>query len=141
MGQDGSWISSIIYHAFTLGVTDESDRAVQLDTKMGRILSIIGIPSAFLLHGYVGFIFGSIKANPWWWQCADAHYFHSVGGRFRDCPLRFNYMVLTWIRRHTVDMRCIDTMAMFLFYALVVDASVSFGLDSSAPTLPKKASR
>ena len=26
----------------------------------------IGIPSAFLLHGYVGFIFGSVKANPWW---------------------------------------------------------------------------
>jgi len=33
---------------------------------MGRILSIVGIPSAFLLHGYVGFISGSIKANPWW---------------------------------------------------------------------------
>ena len=27
---------------------------------------MIGIPSAFLLHGYVGFIFGSVKANPWW---------------------------------------------------------------------------
>src|ERR1035437_6848697 len=40
----------------------------------------------------------------------------------------FNYMVLTWIRRHTVDMRCLDTMAMFLFYALVVDAAVE-GLD------------
>ena len=33
-------------------------------------------------------------------------------------------MVLTWIRRHTVDMHCIDTMAMFLFYALVIDAAV-----------------
>ena len=33
-------------------------------------------------------------------------------------------MVLTWVRRRTVDMRCLDTMGMFLFYALVVDASV-----------------
>jgi predicted membrane protein len=40
----------------------------------------------------------------------------------------FNYMVLTWIRRHTVEMRCLDTMAMFLFYALLVDAAVE-GLD------------
>ena len=40
----------------------------------------------------------------------------------------FNYMVLTWIRRHTVDMRCLDMMGMFLFYALVVDAAVE-GLD------------
>jgi len=36
----------------------------------------------------------------------------------------FNYMVLTWIRRHTVDIRCLDAMGMFLFYALVVDAAV-----------------
>ena len=33
---------------------------------MGRFITVVGIPSAFLLHGYVGFIFGSIKANPWW---------------------------------------------------------------------------
>ena len=33
---------------------------------MGWIVTLIGIPSAFLLHGYVGFIFGSVKANPWW---------------------------------------------------------------------------
>ncbi|NIM47934.1 MAG: polysulfide reductase, partial [Gemmatimonadales bacterium] len=31
-----------------------------------KILASVGIPSAFILHGYVGFIFGSLKANPWW---------------------------------------------------------------------------
>jgi len=36
----------------------------------------------------------------------------------------FNYLVLTWVRRREVDMRCLDTMAMFLFYALLVDAAV-----------------
>ena len=40
--------------------------AARSTTRVGRIVTIIGIPSAFLLHGYVGFIFGSIKANPWW---------------------------------------------------------------------------
>ncbi|MCL4788238.1 MAG: hypothetical protein KJ070_15835, partial [Verrucomicrobia bacterium] len=39
-----------------------------------------------------------------------------------------NYMILTWIRRRTVDMRCLDVMGMFLFYALVVDAAIE-GLD------------
>src|SRR3990170_2325340 len=29
-------------------------------------ITIVGIPSAFLLHGYVVFIFGSVKATPWW---------------------------------------------------------------------------
>ena len=36
----------------------------------------------------------------------------------------FNYMVLSWIRRKTVEMRCLDTMCMFLFYALVIDAAI-----------------
>jgi hypothetical protein len=36
----------------------------------------------------------------------------------------FNYMVLTWVRRRQVDMRCLDVMGMFLFYALVIDATV-----------------
>jgi predicted membrane protein len=118
----------IIYRAFTLGVMDESDAAVRLDLRMGRILSIIGIPSAFLLHGYVGFIFGSIKANPWWGNVLMPIIFilSAVVSGIALCV--FNYMVLTWIRRHTVDIRCIDTMAMFLFYALVVDAAVE-GLD------------
>ena len=37
-----------------------------MDERVGYIITVIGIPSAFLLHGYVGFIFGSVKANPWW---------------------------------------------------------------------------
>jgi Ni/Fe-hydrogenase subunit HybB-like protein len=36
----------------------------------------------------------------------------------------FNYMVLSWIRRRPVDMRCLDVMSMFLFYGLVIDATV-----------------
>ncbi len=118
----------ILYRAFTVGVTDESDQAVRLDMKLGRVLSIVGIPSAFLLHGYVGFIFGSIKANPWWGNVLMPIIFilSAIVSGIALCV--FNYMVLTWIRRHTVDMRCLDVMGMFLFYALVVDAAVE-GLD------------
>lgn len=114
----------ILYRAFTVGVMDDSPAAVQLDHKLGRFLSVVGIPSAFLLHGYVGFIFGSIKANPWWGNVLMPIIFilSAVVSGIALCV--FNYMVLTWIRRKVVDMRCIDTMAMFLFYALVIDAAV-----------------
>ena len=40
--------------------------AARSTTRVGCVVTLIGIPSAFLLHGYVGFIFGSVKANPWW---------------------------------------------------------------------------
>ena len=121
-------LKGIIYRLFTVGVNDVSPAAIALDVKLGRFLSIVGIPSAFLLHGYVGFIFGSIKANPWWGNVLMPIIFilSAVVSGIALCV--FNYMVLTWIRRRTVDMKCIDTMGMFLFYALVVDASVE-GLD------------
>ena len=114
----------IIYRAFTLGVTDESDKAVALDLKMGWIISIIGIPSAFLLHGYVGFIFGSIKANPWWGNAIMPIIFILSAMVSGIALCVFNYMVLSWVRRRSVDMRCLDVMGMFLFYALVIDATV-----------------
>jgi predicted membrane protein len=118
----------IIYRLLTLGVTDVSEKSVRLDMKMEWILSIVGIPSAFLLHGYVGFIFGSIKANPWWGNVLMPIMFilSAIVSGIALCV--FNYIVLTWIRRKAVDMRCLDAMAMFLFYALLVDAVVE-GLD------------
>jgi Ni/Fe-hydrogenase subunit HybB-like protein len=114
----------ILYRLFTVGVTDESPKALALDAKLGWILSIVGIPSAFLLHGYVGFIFGSVKANPWWGNVLMPIIFllSAIVSGIALCV--FNYVALTWIRRRTVDMRCLDMMGMFLFYALVVDAAV-----------------
>jgi predicted membrane protein len=118
----------MLYRLFTVGVLDTSEAAVKLDHKIGHILSIVGIPSAFLLHGYVGFIFGSVKANPWWGNVLMPIIFIMSAMVSGIALCVFNYMVLSWVRRKTVDMKCIDVMAMFLFYALVVDAAIE-GLD------------
>jgi len=114
----------ILYRLFTVGVTDESDESVELDHKIGHILSVVGIPSAFLLHGYVGFIFGSVKANPWWGNVLMPIIFIMSAMVSGIALCVFNYMVLSWIRRRTVDMKCLDVMGMYLFYALVVDAAI-----------------
>ena len=114
----------ILYRLFTVGVNDVSEPAVSLDHRIGHVLSIVGIPSAFLLHGYVGFIFGSVKANPWWGNVLMPIIFIMSAMVSGIALCVFNYMVLSWIRRKTVDMRCLDTMCMFLFYALVVDAAI-----------------
>jgi len=50
----------------TLGAFDTSDEAVAKDKKAIKILAGIGIPVACFLHGYAGFIFGSVKANALW---------------------------------------------------------------------------
>jgi len=55
-----------LFAAAALGVYDVSPPALELDRKVIRVLAAIGIPMACLLHGYVGFLFGALKANPWW---------------------------------------------------------------------------
>ncbi len=56
----------LFYRALTLGSDDVSPTALAYDHKWARALAIIGIPSAAGLHGYVGFIFGSLKSREWW---------------------------------------------------------------------------
>src|SRR5579863_5562497 len=55
-----------VYSALTLGSRNIDAKSLRVDERVGWMVTLIGIPSAFLLHGYVGFIFGSVKANPWW---------------------------------------------------------------------------
>jgi predicted membrane protein len=123
-----SGFQGMLYRLFTVGVTDISEPAVKLDHKTAHVLSIVGIPSAFLLHGYVGFIFGSVKANPWWGNVLMPIIFIMSAMVSGIALCVFNYMALSWIRRKTVDMKCLDVMGMYLFYALVVDAAIE-GLD------------
>ncbi len=55
-----------MYTILTLGAWDISDKAVAIDKKAVKIVAGIGIPVAGFLHGYAGFIFGSVKANALW---------------------------------------------------------------------------
>lgn len=59
-------IQHSIYSLLTLGAYDISEQAVKKDEKAVKILAGIGIPIACFLHGYAGFIFGSVKANALW---------------------------------------------------------------------------
>jgi Ni/Fe-hydrogenase subunit HybB-like protein len=55
-----------IYRVLTMGAFDVSDEALKVDHKAAKILAGVGIPVACFLHGYAGFIFGSVKANALW---------------------------------------------------------------------------
>ncbi len=55
-----------LFIVLSLGAFDTSDEAIAKDKKAIKILAAIGIPVACFLHGYAGFIFGSVKANALW---------------------------------------------------------------------------
>jgi Ni/Fe-hydrogenase subunit HybB-like protein len=56
----------LLFNTLTLGAYDISDKALHRDEKAIKVLAGIGIPVACFLHGYAGFIFGSVKANALW---------------------------------------------------------------------------
>jgi len=113
-----------IHRALSLFSTDTSEPALAFDRKAIRAITIIGIPSAFLLHGYVGFIFGSVKANPWWSSVLMPIVFLMSAIVSGIALVVVLYMILAAIRREPVDMRCLDTITSYLFYAVIVDFSL-----------------
>lgn len=127
-GRSHTGLQGLMYRVLTLGVTDLSPRAIAVDEKLSGIVTVVGIPSAFLLHGYVGFIFGSIKANPWWGNVLMPviFIFSAIVSGIALCV--FVYNELSWMRRQAPDGACLDEMGKFLFYALVVDFTFE-GLD------------
>ncbi len=110
-----------IYKAMTLGVDNISERSLAIDDKVGRFLTIVGIPSAFLLHGYVGFIFGSIKANPWWSTPVMPIVFLFSAIVSGITLVMLMYMLVSWLKGHAMDMNCLDTIGRYLFYAFIID--------------------
>ena len=113
-----------IYRLMTLGSSNISERSLHIDERVGWVVTLIGIPSAFLLHGYVGFIFGSIKANPWWSSPLMPVVFIFSAMVSGVAGVMLLYMVIIKIRKQPIDMHCVDTIAMYLFYIFIIDFSL-----------------
>jgi Ni/Fe-hydrogenase subunit HybB-like protein len=122
--ETGAGFKKWIYKILTLGSHNVSPAALRIDDKVGYFITLIGIPSAFLLHGYVGFIFGSVKANPWWSSPLMPVVFIFSAMVSGIAAVMLIYMVSSWLRRVKIDMRCVDTIALYLLYTFIIDFSL-----------------
>lgn len=122
--QEKKGVMRVVYSILTLGVKDISPKALKFDEKMGYIVTVVGIPSAFLLHGYVGFIFGSIKANPWWSTVLMPVIFLFSAMVSGIALVLLIYMGVSLIRKVKIDMHALDTIGKYLFYILILDFSL-----------------
>ncbi|GBD94938.1 putative hydrogenase 2 b cytochrome subunit [bacterium BMS3Abin05] len=114
------WLHKIL----SLFSVDVSERAIKFDKKAVKIITVIGIPSAFLLHGYVGFIFGSVKANPWWSSVLMPIVFLFSAIVSGIALILIIYMIVTPLRAKQIDMVCLNKLASYLFYVMIVDFSL-----------------
>lgn len=122
--REATGIRRPIYKILTLGLMDTSPGTLKWDRRLGYFITVIGIPSAFLLHGYVGFIFGSIKANPWWSTVLMPVIFLFSAMVSGIALVMLVYMVISYLRRQKIDMKCLDTVARYLFFVLILDFSL-----------------
>jgi len=122
--QSSKGLMRILYKIMSLGSSNISPRALAIDNKVGWIVTLIGIPSAFMLHGYVGFIFGSIKANPWWSSPLMPVVFIFSAMVSGIAAVMLLYMATTKLRKLKIDVRCVDSIAMYLFYVFIIDFSL-----------------
>jgi len=124
LSQQSKGLLRLIYKVMTLGSSNISERSLHIDERVGWVVTLVGIPSAFLLHGYVGFIFGSIKANPWWSSPLMPVVFIFSAMVSGIAGVMLLYMAITKMRKQTIDVHCVDTIAMYLFYIFIIDFSL-----------------
>jgi len=117
-----------VYRILTLGLSDISHETVRWDKKLGYVITIVGIPSAFILHGYVGFIFGSIKANPWWSTPLMPIIFLFSAMVSGIALVMFVYMAISYFRKQPIELKVLDTIGRYLFFILILDFTLE-GLD------------
>ncbi len=117
-------IKKTIYAALALGVYDIPEESLAIDKKLIKILSFIGIPIAFLLHGYVGFIFGAVKANPWWSTPLMPIIFIMSATVSGIALLIVLYVIVTKIRKASLDYDCLRSLSLWLMGFLVVNVVI-----------------
>ena len=117
-------LRKLLHRLLALGSSDVSPAALAFDRRAVHTITLIGIPSAFILHGYVGFIFGSVKANPWWSSVLIPIVFLFSAIVSGIALVLLIYYVSTLARGRAPSMECLDKLASFLLYALILDLSL-----------------
>ena len=124
MAQESTGLKKLFYSVLCLGVFDVSEKALHLDHKITTFLAAIGIPSACVLHGYVGFLFGSLKSNPWWSTPLMPVIFLMSAIVSGIAVLIVSYAMVMKLRGKTVDSGCMQSLCGYLWGFFIVDVTL-----------------
>lgn len=113
-----------LYRAAALFSDDLSPEALAIDHRFIKILAAVGIPSACVLHGYVGFIFGAVKANPWWSTALMPIIFLLSAIVSGIALVVIVYLLGCRWRREAADPACLGALLGYLWGFLIVDVTV-----------------
>jgi formate-dependent nitrite reductase membrane component NrfD len=117
-------LGRFLYRVLSLGSREMTDGARAADQWAIRALAIVGIPVACGLHGYVGFLFGAVKANPWWSTALMPVIFLVSAVASGVAALVVLYLIIGWWRGVATDVDCLRALCRYLWIYLVLAVSL-----------------
>lgn len=112
-------LKRLMYKLLALGVYDDSPEALEFDHKTTKVLAGIGIPAACLLHGYVGFLFGALKSNPWWSTPLMPIIFLFSAMVSGIAMIIILYQIIMVYKGITINSGCIQSMCRWLWLFMI----------------------
>jgi Ni/Fe-hydrogenase subunit HybB-like protein len=116
-------IAKFIYGIVILGNSNDNENTRRIDKKLVTFLAGFGIPVACILHGYVGFLFGSIKAkkaNLWWSTPLMFIIFIFSAIVSGLAVLIFLYQFVHFTRKKEVNQESLDLMSKWLWGFMII---------------------
>ncbi len=107
----------------TFGNMDTSETSIKRDHKALWIISILGIILSILFHGYVGFLFGAIKARALWSDPVIPPMFISsaVVSGIAFVGLLYIIGFGVFSNKNRIEADTLDTLNLALIYAIFAD--------------------
>ncbi|MEZ6125477.1 MAG: NrfD/PsrC family molybdoenzyme membrane anchor subunit [Planctomycetaceae bacterium] len=118
--QSATGLKKVLFKVLALGDSQVTPESREVDERLIYRLAIIGIPAACVLHGYVGFLFGAVKANPWWSTALMPIIFLASAVLSGIAGLLVLYHFLCWRNQVTPDRDCVRAMGRYLWISLIV---------------------
>ena len=112
-------VARSLYRVLALGVTTMTPGARAIDERLVRGLALLGIPVACVLHGYVGFLFGAVKANPWWSTALMPVIFLSSAIVSGIAALILLYLIGCWKKGESPNVDCVRALVQYLWVFLI----------------------
>src|SRR3990167_9031189 len=123
--QQTTGLAQTLWRGLSLGSYDLSEKAMRYDNKWMFALAVAGIPGAHGLHGYVGFIFGSLKSREWWSSDLMPVIFLLSAIISGTAFVIVLYVLSCKLRKVSIDLSCMKIMAYalwgFMMFTLLIE--------------------
>lgn len=117
-------LKRLILSFIALGVYDISEDAERVDHRAVTVLAALGIPAACILHGYVGFMFGSVKANYWWSTPLMPIIFLFSAVTSGIAMIIILYQVFMKLSEKHIDGECVQALSKWLWLFVIMTVTL-----------------